>query len=198
MDSIGSETARINFLKVTDALNRPGVKKLTDYLQNETDFFTAPASASYHLNFPGGLALHSFNVYRELFNIMRFKGWTIKYGESIPIISLFHDVCKAGCYKTVDKWRKDENGKWESYKTYAWDDNFPFGHGEKSVHIIGKYIDLTNDEALAIRWHMGAHDITAKDWAGSKQLTAARIKSPLVTALHLADMEATWFDETKY
>lgn len=43
-------------------------------------------------------------------------------------------------------------------------------------------------EAPAIRWHMGAYDDAAK--GGSKVLSAAMAATPLVYALHAADMRA--------
>lgn len=44
-------------------------------------------------------------------------------------------------------------------------------------------------EALAIRWHMGAYDDAAR--GGSYSLSAAMERTPLVLALHTADMMAT-------
>ena len=41
-------------------------------------------------------------------------------------------------------------------------DRFPFGHGEKSVFLISRFMRLTDEEALAIRWHMGAYDDAAR------------------------------------
>ncbi|HHT9153085.1 MAG TPA: outer membrane protein assembly factor BamA [Candidatus Hypogeohydataceae bacterium YC40] len=38
------------------------------------------------------------------------------------------------------------------------EDDFPIGHGEKSVMMVQKYIDLTPQEAMIIRWHMGSFD----------------------------------------
>jgi len=42
----------------------------------------------------------------------------------------------------------------------AWkiDDKLPLGHGEKSIFVLQKFIDLTDDEAMAIRWHMATYD----------------------------------------
>ena len=37
-------------------------------------------------------------------------------------------------------------------------DQFPMGHGEKSVYLINKYMTLTDEEALSIRWHLGGFD----------------------------------------
>lgn len=51
-----------------------------------------------------------------------------------------------------------------------------------------RFMPLTDAEALAIRWHMGAYDDAAK--GGSKVLSAAMAATPLVYALHAADMRA--------
>ena len=40
------------------------IDSLIDYLENKSDFFTAPASTVYHNNFEGGLCEHSLNVYK--------------------------------------------------------------------------------------------------------------------------------------
>ena len=44
-------------------IHREGADALLDYLQNKSDFFTAPASARFHGAHPGGLCEHSVNVY---------------------------------------------------------------------------------------------------------------------------------------
>lgn len=44
-------------------IHREGIDKLLDYLENKTDFFTAPSSTSFHLNEDGGLCRHSLNVH---------------------------------------------------------------------------------------------------------------------------------------
>lgn len=68
-------------------------------------------------------------------------------------------------------------------------DSFPMGHGEKSVFLIQRFIKLSEPEALAIRWHMGAYDEAAR--GGSYSLSAAMERTPLVLALHTADMTVT-------
>ena len=45
------------------AITREGADKLLDFLENKSDFFTAPASARYHGAYEGGLCEHSLNVY---------------------------------------------------------------------------------------------------------------------------------------
>ena len=44
-------------------VSRPGSEKLLDWLDNKTDFFSAPASTRFHGACDGGLCMHSLNVY---------------------------------------------------------------------------------------------------------------------------------------
>ena len=39
---------------------------------------------------------------------------------------------------------------------------FPYGHGEKSVFLIERFMKLKVEEAVAIRWHMGGFDDAAR------------------------------------
>lgn len=52
---------------------------------------------------------------------------------------------------------------------------------------------LKTSEAIAIRWHMGGFDETAK--GGSFTISVAFRKYPLAVKLHLADLEATYLME---
>ena len=49
----------------------PGADALLNYLENKSDFFTAPASARYHLACEGGLCEHSLNVYHCLVDYLQ-------------------------------------------------------------------------------------------------------------------------------
>ena len=82
------------------------------------------------------------------------------------------------------------NGKanWVPTETYEIEDQFPCGHGEKSVIILQRYIWLFDEEIMAIRWHMAGFDDGARGYAGGLQLAAAMQKYPLITALHSADL----------
>ena len=76
---------------------------------------------------------------------------------------------------------------------YAVEDAFPYGHGEKSVYLIERFVRLKPAEAVAIRWHMGGFDEAVK--GGSFAISAAFDKYPLAVKLHLADLEATYLRE---
>lgn len=45
------------------SVHRNGAEELLERLENETDFFEAPAGAKHHGDFPGGLVIHSLHVY---------------------------------------------------------------------------------------------------------------------------------------
>ena len=80
-------------------IHRDGADKLLDYLENKSDFFTAPASARYHSAYAGGLCAHSLNVYHCLVDYLQRDRVGELYGleysdESIAIVALLHDVCK--------------------------------------------------------------------------------------------------------
>ena len=67
------------------------------------------------------------------------------------------------------------------YLGYTFRDAFPLGHGEKSLFLITRHIALTEEEALAIRWHMGAYDDAVK--GGSRSMTEAMNLTPWVWRL---------------
>ncbi|MGN1109051.1 MAG: hypothetical protein ACI4RK_06665 [Oscillospiraceae bacterium] len=56
------------FVKLLRFTEREGIEDLIRYMQEETDFFTAPASTKYHGAFEGGLLQHSMNVLKCLDN----------------------------------------------------------------------------------------------------------------------------------
>lgn len=149
-------------------------------------FFEAPASTHYHGSYPGGLVEHSLNVYYELIGAGRVPG--VPTAETYAVVALLHDICKADFYAQSTRNQKNSEGKWETVPCYTVREKFPFGHEEKSAFLVQRFMLLTDAEALAIRWHMGAYDDAAK--GGSKVLSAAMAATPLVYALHAADMRA--------
>ena len=189
-------SAREEFIEIfRQHITRPGADALLDYLENKSDFFTAPASARYHGAYAGGLCEHSINVYHCLVDYLARERVQELYGleysdESVALVALLHDVCKVGCYKPGTRNVKDANGKWQSVPTYTFDDPLPYGHGEKSVYIVNGYVRLTREEAMAIRWHMGFSGTE-----DSRTVGKAFAKYPLAFALSVADMEATYFLE---
>lgn len=181
---------KTEFLSIVDReIKREGIWDLTEWLAN-TDFFIAPASTRFHGAFAGGLVMHSLNVYAQLKKLCQWYGCEAS-GESVAIVSLFHDLCKVGTYKAEMRWRKDANNQWEQYPTWKKDEDFAYGgHGSKSVFLVQSFIKLTPDEASAINCHMGQWESTAYG-----NPTTVYERNKLAWLLHVADEAASYFDE---
>lgn len=177
-------------------IHREGNTNLLKYLlSDESDFFTAPASSRFHGSHAEGLVSHSINVYKCLADYLSRPTVRDAYGisyspETIAVTALLHDVCKIKIYKISKRNVKDKNGTWQSVPYYEFSDSFPYGHGEKSVYLINKHMTLTDEEAFAIRYHMG---FSGTDDA--RNVGDAFRMYPLALALSIADMEATFFVE---
>lgn len=180
-------------------IKREGIDELLDFLET-TDFYEAPASTRYHGSYEGGLVEHSLNVYEQLLfeaGTVIGKDWRNVYSEeTIAIVALFHDLCKIGKYVVGEKWRKDENGKWESYTTYLYDENkIELGHGAQSLSIVQDYLLLTDVEKQAIYWHMGAYDISA--YSSVNALSKSWENNGLAYLLSRADLCVTYVLENE-
>ncbi len=190
--------AKDEFLEIFyDNVDRDGADKLVEWLER-SDFFTAPASSRRHAAYSGGLCEHSLHVYKRFLKLLELeygKDWQEKLSlESATIIALLHDVCKVDCYKE-DVRNVKVDGRWEQKPYYRFEDSLPYGHGEKSVYIISSFMKLDRTEAMAINWHMGEFDARVK--GGSYAIADAFYNYPICLLIHIADIEATYFDETR-
>lgn len=190
-------------------ITRPGSAELLAYL-GKSDFFTAPASTRFHGDYEGGLCEHSVNVFLELKEhviarplpewLKRFEADPIRpdttFMETLAVCGLLHDLCKVGFYTVSTRnVKNDATGQWEKKPYYAIEDKLPYGHGEKSVFMAERFMRLTTEEAMAIRWHMGFSDNDFK--GGGFSVGNAFEKYPLALMLHIADLQATYLDEKK-
>jgi hypothetical protein len=173
-------------------ITREGAADLLSWMTQKTDFFTAPASTRFHLACEGGLVQHSVNVTEVL-----LERWSADENpESLAICGLLHDLCKTNFYKVSTRnVKNEETGQWEKVPFYMVEDAFPYGHGEKSVFMIERFVRLKTSEAMAIRWHMGGFDDAVK--GGSYSAGNAFEKYPLAVKMHLADIEASYLIENR-
>lgn len=181
--------AKEEFIRIyKENITREGSEKLLEWIET-TDFFTAPASTRYHYACESGLVMHSVSVYNTM--IEKHFDEENDNPESFAICALLHDLCKAQFYKvSARNVKNEETGRWEKVPYYAIEDRFPFGHGEKSVFLIERFMRLKLDEAMAIRWHMG--EFGDKN---SNTISQAYNLYPLAVKLHLADLESTYLRE---
>lgn len=144
-------------------------------------YFTAPASTKYHGNYPGGLFDHSYTVANYLIDLTESEKLEWERPVSPIIVGLFHDLCK------VDSYEKDMNGD------YTYNNNMLLkGHGDKSVMILSTLMQLTEEEVMCIRYHMGAFT-DKEEWS---DFTRAIHRYPNVLWTHTADMLAAHIANT--
>ena len=193
-------TNREKFLDIYSTyIKREGAQELLAWLTGtNSDFFTAPASTRYHSAYEGGLLEHSINVYECLRDYLARNKVRDEFGlsysdETIAIVSLLHDLCKVNVYRVSTRNVKDPaTGQWKPMPYYEFDDNLPYGHGEKSVYVISGFMRLTREEAFAIRYHMGfSNEDDARNVGKAFELF------PLALALSIADTEATYLVEAR-
>ena len=197
-------TDKVNtFESLLRSTGRQGVEEVITFLQG-TDFYKAPSSASFHSNYEGGLLDHSLLVYatackmKEVYCQMKPELASRLDDNSIILSALLHDICKTEFYRPKDKWKKDENDQWVSYKSYEIQDSFPIGHGEKSVIMLLTIgLKLTPEEMIAIRFHMGSWDgaLLTNDVKYSYQ--SAMNECPLLPLLQTADNTSSLLLETQ-
>ncbi len=177
------------FISLLRSTNRDGIEDLIQFLE-KSDFYKAPASTRFHGSYEGGLLEHSMKVYEILKHKVKNSVLDLNVSDdTLIIIALLHDICKANFYKVDYRNAKNERGEWEKVPYYTVDDTIPYGHGEKSVMMITEYMKLTVEEKYCIRWHMGFTE--PKEVYNT--LGQAFKKFPLALILHEADLEATYF-----
>ena len=191
-------TAKEKFIHYYKAyIQRAGADELLEYLcSDKSDFFTAPASTKFHGAYEGGLCEHSVNVFESLRDYVSRPRFKEEYGlsytdETLAIVALLHDLCKVNVYKVSTRNVK-KDGVWTTVPYYDFDDQLPYGHGEKSVYIISSFMRLSREEAFAIRYHMGF----SKD-EEARNVSKAFEMYPLAMANYVADMEATFLIEER-
>lgn len=145
---------------------REGMEKVIQYLE-ESGFYDAPSSICRHHNWRGGLAEHCLGVYK----IASKLNDGLPH-DSIVIAGILHDICKAS------KLYYDTDGNIQCRHTHI------KGHGRRSIKLLEKLgLLLTEDERLAIRWHMGGHHASLEE---RDEVAIARQNS-LWKLIHKAD-----------
>lgn len=181
------------FKKEAQAVTRAGIKDLMGYLES-TDFFDAPASTKFHGAHKGGLVLHCLSVLDVMTEMDKYFELKFKR-ETLVLCALFHDVYKANFYVREIR-NKKTDGKWHEVEVWAVKDQFPMGHGEKSLYLIQKHLSLTDEEALAIRWHMGGFDPGVHfNYPSGSPHSQAMKEFKLVALLSSADVSASYLVE---
>ena len=192
------------FIELLETTNRQGIDDLVEELE-DLGFFKAPASTKFHLNEDGGLVQHSLNVCKAALSMRKSmielddSQLEALPKDSVIIASLLHDTCKADIYKPTMKKEMNRFGMWCDVPGYDVDySNFPLGHGEKSVIVLLRSgFELTDDEIMAIRWHMNAWDLPFQSYDIKSNFNKAKEICPLLSLVQAADCLASNLLERK-
>ena len=196
------EKNKEEFIFLINSINRDFDKeKLINWLENKSDFFTAPASTKYHCSYEGGLCEHSLNVYYALRNLnygympelplteeeQEQDIHKYKYDEdTLKIVGLLHDISKANYYEMFSRNVKDKDGNWKQVLDYKIkEDRFIYGNDEQNTEfMVSTFIPLTVDEKVALLHKSGgkAFDSTQEN------IPTIFNKYQLAVLLHCADM----------
>ena len=163
------------------------IRSLLDWLES-TDFFVAPASSVYHDAHVRGLLLHTLRVYNKACDLWKIPEFADVNAHSFTLVALVHDWCKIGLYEQYEKnVKNDETGQWEKKLAYRRSVSTcigSFGHGTTSLYLASRLFSLSNDEALAIRWHMGEYNVCD---AEMNELHLSNETFPIVQMIQFAD-----------
>ncbi|MCM1322831.1 MAG: hypothetical protein NC218_01460 [Acetobacter sp.] len=162
-------------------ITREGADAMLDWLENSSDFFTAPYTGQYVLSCEGGACQHALDTFKA------FSEMVAKYREqdpfilcdpdmldtpenqqkaiaevdqSVAIASLLSGVGIANSWVKGIRNVQKPDGKWEKVPCYKWEEEFIYGGvGGKSVFIIQQFMRLYVEEAQAIRFHKQGKEI---------------------------------------
>lgn len=179
--------------------SRDGMQYLLMWME-ENGFFTSPCSGGNHLAKEGGLAEHSLNVLA----VMQDLSFLLTDGpgelskeqqDAIRICALLHDLGKCGDHgkpgyvpnmlkgRATKANPNPEPVQSETKPFEVNKDLTPVDHEIRSVKIASRFIELTEEEELAILWHNGLY--------GNFKYQIQGKETPLYMLLHFADMWAS-------
>ena len=162
LDDVMAAKNRAEIVALLQSTQRRGMDKVLEYLDG-VGFYHAPSSIDRHHNWYGGLAQHSLGVCRRA-----LKMADTSQRDSIIIVSLLHDICKAAklYYGTDGRiYRRSLRIK---------------GHGSRSIILLQREgLELTREERLAIRWHMGTGNAAPHEAAEAYAARHSRLWSIL-------------------
>ena len=171
--------------------------KILKYLEQH-GFYEAPASKEHHGAYRGALFDHSLQVTYELQHLTDKLGLKWERPESPVYIGMLHDLCKIDAYIFVQDQDMVETqnlrGENQMVPIAAGPERIEWnrkqaidGHGKKSCILALQHMDLTDEEVMCIRYHMGAFE-GEKAWSKYSDAVA---KYPNVLYTHTADMIAS-------
>lgn len=136
-------------------------EKFVNYVVNETQFIHSPASTRYHLCIPHGVLIHSNLVTKTAIKLNNALGCNIPLYKVITC-SMFHDLGKHDDYIENEPTPKQKAAGYKATPPYLFDESEYNPHESESLYLIQKFIDLDEDEWVAILYHNSPYDDVKK------------------------------------
>ena len=175
---------RYNAIKAKVKTRADEFADLIDYIENETEWLTAPASTRFHLCRENGLLEHSLNV-AEILIQLKNTLYPVIEDESCVLVALLHDLGKVGMPGSPLYLK---NKPTENQRRAGYGPTYPYSYNNgltylsvpiRSLYLALPYITLTEEEAQAIAYHDGQYVDDNRSVAKNEQ--------PLTLLLQYAD-----------
>ena len=158
--------------KVTE--RRAEWNALMSFLEQETDWLSAPASTRFHLCREHGLLEHSVNVAETLLQLKALLAPELS-DESCVVAALLHDLGKAGVPGRPQYLKNEPSEKQKAYG-YPASRPYSFNNGlvymsvpARSLYLAGSRFPFTETEAQAILYHDGQYVEDNRSVAGHEE-----------------------------
>jgi len=175
---------RYNALKALVKNRANDFADLMDYVENETEWLTAPASTRFHLCKENGLLEHSVNVAETLIRIKNTL-YPLIEDESCVIVALLHDLGKVGMpgEPLYLKNKPSENQRRAGFgpsQPYSYNNDMTYlSVPVRSLYLALPFLPLSEEETQAIAYHDGQY---VED-----NRSVAKNERPLTLMLQYAD-----------
>ena len=185
-------TERYEALKSRVVKRKAEFDSLINFMENETDYLSSPASTRFHLCRKQGLLEHSVNVAETMLKFRESVAPDIDE-ESCIITALIHDLGKAGM---PGKPQYLENEPTPKQKQYGFPATIPYRINDelvylsvpvRSLYLALPYITLSESEVQAVMYHDGQYIDDNK--------SVATKETPLLLLLQYADTWSTFVIE---
>ena len=136
-------------------------EKFVNYIVSNTGYINAPASTRYHLSISHGLLVHSNSVTKTMIKINNALQANIPLYKLINV-GLFHDLGKSDDYIENQPTEKQKAAGYKATPPYLFNEKEINPHESESLYIMQKYIDIDEDEWIAILYHNSPYDRVEK------------------------------------
>ncbi len=175
---------RYNDLKTKVLVRKAEFKELCDFIENKTEWLTAPASTRFHLSKKHGLLEHSCNTAEIMLKLKAVLAPALS-DESCVIVSLLHDLGKVGMpgnaqYLVNEPSSRQKQSGYTAWAPYRFNNDLTYlSVPIRSLYLTLPYLLLSEDEVQAIAYHDGQY---VED-----NRSVAKHETPLALLLQYAD-----------